>query len=106
MLNDLIELAKEEVPITLISLIRSFDSIYDVTEHYYQRPTFNEDKAGGRIDGYIDGEFVGVYFVPYDKTNRRTEECKSDDIVFITQIYGYSTGKYHFNNSEYCRIQR
>ena len=106
MLDYLIELAKEEVPITLGSLVRSLDFIYDTTKYYYQRPTFDEDKAGGRIDGNIGDEFFGIYFVPYDRTNRRTEECKPDDIVFITQIYSYSTGKYHFNNADYCKIQR
>ena len=99
----LIELAESCTPVTLSSLINTFDIIYFKSTSYSGYYTFKPNIYGAQIRiAYNENQYY-IYFVPYNRKAKYNEECKLFDNIKIVQIYDFTKSKYLYFNNKYLR---
>lgn len=101
-IDTLVELAQSGTPITLGSLINTFDEISYRSDSYSGYYTFKEGIYGGQIRAEWNEIYYYIYFVPYDEKYKEQEECKSNDIIKIVQIYNANKSRHLYFDERYC----
>ena len=86
MLNQIIELAKYEVPITLKSLKNSFDELITHSTLYSKTIFFREfDSNMGWIKGIVQNRKIRIIFSRVPEAEKR-EDIKDNDNIIIVRI--------------------
>ena len=104
MIETLIELCENEVPVNLKSLCNTLSEKKD--EHYINYSPFKSEVNGGLFITRIEKYDYYIYYVPCDKKLRTKifSNCSLEDDVYIVQIHRSSYGTY-CNNEKYCHIE-
>lgn len=98
----LIELAESGTPVTLSSLVNTFERINYLSCNYSGYYTFVNGVHGGQIRVEYNGIEYFIYFVPYYRNAKPDEEVKAKDDVRIVQIFNADENKYLYFNGKYC----
>ena len=104
MIETLIELCENEVPVNLKSLCNTLNE--EIDKHYINYSPFKLGISGGLFIIQIGKYDYYIYYVPCDKKlyTRIFSNCSLEDDVYIVQIYRSSYGTY-CNNEKYCHIK-
>ena len=107
MLNYLIELAENEMPINLGSLVNTFP-IGNESLKYKEYVAFRTDFYGAWIVLKIEKVQYYIFFILseshniYDDNSRLNDYYSKEDDVIIVRIEKYSNHDKIFNNTRFC----
>ena len=97
----LVELAENEVPITYKSLINTLH-VFKKTTVYYRNHDLKTGIFGGWIAASIESHFILITFIPYNRELKKTDIIYDDDEVIIVKIM--VENKYlRYKNNKYCK---
>ena len=101
MIETLIELCENEIPVNLGSLCNTFDEPKEGV--YGDYSPFKPGIFGGLFITRIETEPYYIYYVPCDEDLRTTRlsNCSLKDNVYIVHIYRFNDDVY-CNNEKYC----
>ena len=101
-LCNLIELSKNEIPITLGSLINTFDEVSYLSKCYRDFIEVNGKLYSGFLTVKLGNTNLKIRFLPQTAVYTDTE-CKKEDNIIIIHIHNYTNGKTSFVNKKYIR---
>ena len=101
-LYDLIELSKNETPITLSSLMNTFDEVSYLSKCYRDFVEVNGKLYSGFINVKLGNTYLKIRFLPQTAIYTDTE-CKKEDNVIIIYIHNCMNKKMSFINKKYIR---
>ena len=101
-LCDLIELSKNEVPITLSSLMNTFDEVSYLSKCYRDFIEVYGKLYSGFLTVKLENTSLKIRFLPQTAVYTDTE-CKKEDNVIIIYIHNCMNSKMSFVNKKYMR---
>ena len=99
-LYNLIELSKNEIPITLGSLMNTFDEVDYLSKCYRDFIQVKEGIYSGFFIARLGDIDVKIRFIPQTAIHTDTE-CKEEDSVIVIYIYNNRDSEMGFINNEY-----
>ena len=102
-LFDLIELSKNSIPITLGSLINTFDEVQYLSKCYRDFIETKDELYSGFFIARLGDIDVKIRFIPQTAVHTDTE-CKEEDNVIVIYIYNNRDSEMDFVNDEYMSI--
>ena len=99
-LRDLIELSKNEIPITLGSLMNTFDEVNYLSKCYRDFIEVKGKLYSGFLTVKLENTSLKIRFLPQTAVYTDTE-CKKEDNVIIIHIHNYTNSKTSFVNKKY-----
>ena len=97
----LVELAENEVPITYKSLINTLH-VFKKTTIYYRNHDLKTDIFGGWIAASIGSHFTLIDIVPYSRELKKADIIYDDDEILIVRIV-IENSYVRYKNNKYCR---
>lgn len=98
----LVELAENEVPITYESLINTLYVFEKTTVYYRDDYELKKGIYGGWIAASIDSFFTLITFIPYNREIKEIETINNDDEVIIIRII-IENKDMRYKNNKYCK---
>lgn len=99
---NLIELSKNSIPITLGSLINTFDEVNYLSKCYRDFIETKENVYSGFFIARLGNIDVKIRFIPQTAVYVDTE-CKEKDNVIVVYIYNNRDSSMDFINDEYMK---
>ena len=100
---NLIELSKNSIPITLGSLINTFDEVQYLAKCYRDFIETKDELYSGFFIARLGDIDVKIRFIPQTAVYTDTE-CKEEDNVIVIYIYNNRDSEMDFVNDEYMSI--
>ena len=101
-IKTLIELAESGTPVTLSSLVNTFERISYLSCTYSGYYAFVNGVYGGQARVEYNEMQYFIYFVPYYRNAKPDEEIKAKDDIRIVQIFDANKSKYLYFDGKYC----
>ena len=102
-MHNLIELSKNSIPITLGSLINTFDEVQYLSKCYRDFIETKDELYSGFFIARLGDIDVKIRFIPQTAVHTDTE-CKEKDNVIVIYIYNNRDSEMDFVNNEYMSI--
>ena len=102
-MHNLIELSKNSIPITLGSLINTFDEVQYLSKCYRDFIETKDKLYSGFFIARLGDIDVKIRFIPQTAVYTDTE-CKEEDNVIVIYIYNNRDSDMDFVNDEYMSI--
>ena len=99
-MHNLIELSKNSIPITLGSLINTFDEVQYLSKCYRDFIETKDKLYSGFFIARLGDIDVKIRFIPQAAVHTDTE-CKEEDNVIVIYIYNNRDSDMDFVNDEY-----
>ena len=99
-MHNLIELSKNSIPITLGSLINTFDEVQYLSKCYRDFIETKDKLYSGFFIARLGDIDVKIRFIPQTAVHTDTE-CKEEDNVIVIYIYNNRDSDMDFVNDEY-----
>ena len=100
---NLIELSKNSIPITLGSLINTFDEVQYLSKCYRDFIETKDELYSGFFIARLGNIDVKIRFIPQTAVYTDTE-CKEEDNVIVIYIYNNRDSDMDFVNDKYMSI--
>ena len=100
---NLIELSKNSIPITLGSLINTFDEVQYLSKCYRDFIETKDELYSGFFIARLGNIDVKIRFIPQTAVYTDTE-CKEEDNVIVIYIYNNRDSEMDFVNDKYMSI--
>lgn len=100
---NLIELSKNSIPITLGSLINTFDEVQYLSKCYRDFIETKDELYSGFFIARLGNIDVKIRFIPQTAVHTDTE-CKEEDNVIVIYIYNNRDSEMDFVNDKYMSI--
>ena len=100
---NLIELSKNSIPITLGSLINTFDEVQYLSKCYRDFIETKDKLYSGFFIARLGDIDVKIRFIPQTAVHTDTE-CKEEDNVIVIYIYNNRDSEMDFVNNKYMSI--
>lgn len=97
------ELSKNSIPITLGSLINTFDKVNYLSKCYRDFTETKDELYSGFFIARLGNIDVKIRFIPQTAVHTDTE-CKEEDNVIVIYIYNNRDSEMDFVNDKYMSI--
>ena len=101
-IETLIELAESGTPVTLGSLVNTFERVSYLSCTYSGYYTFVNGVYGGQARVEYNEIQYYIYFVPYYRNSKPDETIEVKDDVRIVQIFNANKNRYLYFDGKYC----